>query len=90
MSPGLKNVILSEHKNKKRSAVYLRDADLKDVVLDQLLAQHDNAELNAQLDEAASWRTLRETHTSFVHTFTYQPNGKKHRYKVQIQTSSIR
>lgn len=68
-SPDLKNVILSEQMQ-KRSVVYLRDADLKDVVLDQLLPQHDDAELNAQLNEAASWCTLRDTHTSFVHLFT--------------------
>lgn len=50
------------------SVVYLRDANLKDVVLDQLFPQHDDAELNAQLNEAASWCTLsEETHISFVH-----------------------
>ena len=37
---------------------YLRDANLKDVVLDELLPQHDDAELDAQLDEAASRCTL--------------------------------
>lgn len=38
-----------------------RDADLENVVLDQLLPKHDDAELNAQLNEAASWCTLRGT-----------------------------
>lgn len=42
----------------------LRDTNLEDVVLDQLFTQHDDAELNAKLNEAASWRTLGETHTS--------------------------
>lgn len=42
----------------------LRDTDLEDVVLDQLFTQHDDAELNAKLDEATSWCTLGETHTS--------------------------
>lgn len=37
---------------------YSRDADLKQVVLDQLLAQHDDAELDAELHEAAPWGTL--------------------------------
>lgn len=72
----------------ERTVVYLRDPDLKDVVLDQLLPQHDDAELNAQLNEAASWRTLRETRA--LHLYTYssplnvlliQPGEKKERYK---------
>lgn len=37
---------------------YIRDSNLKDVVLDQLLPQHDDAELNAELHEAASRGTL--------------------------------
>lgn len=37
---------------------YIRDSDLKDVILDQLLPQHDDAELNAELHEAASRSTL--------------------------------
>lgn len=52
---------------KKENIVHSRDGYLKDVVLDQLFPQHDDAKLNAQLDEAASWRALRETRTSFVH-----------------------
>lgn len=61
---------------------YLRNADLKDVVLDQLLPEHDDAELDAQLNEAAPWRALMETHTfSFVHllitTSPIQPSEKK-------------
>lgn len=47
--------------SKRKKVIFLRDSDFKDVVLDQLLPQHDDAELDAQLDEAASWRTLRET-----------------------------
>lgn len=38
---------------------YSRDADLKQVVLDQLLAQHDDAELDAELHEAAPGGALR-------------------------------
>lgn len=49
---------------------HLRDADLKDVVLDQLFPQHDDAELNAQFDQAASWSTLRETH--FIRTLSHR------------------
>lgn len=56
---------MSEYSQKK-NVFYLRDPDLEDVVLDQLLPQHDDAELNAQLNEAASRCTLRETHTSFA------------------------
>lgn len=41
-----------------RSVHYIRDSDLEDVVLDQLLSQHDDAELNAELHEAAPWSTL--------------------------------
>ena len=37
---------------------YSRDCNLEDVVLDQLLPQHDDAELNAQLHEAAPRGTL--------------------------------
>lgn len=37
---------------------HLRDSNLKDIVLDQLLAQHDDAELDAQLHEAASRSAL--------------------------------
>lgn len=33
---------------------YSRDADLEKVVLDQLLAQHDDAELDAELHQAAA------------------------------------
>lgn len=36
-------------------AVHVRYENLKDVVLNELLAEHDHAELDAQLDEAA-WR----------------------------------
>lgn len=74
--------------------LYLRDANFKDVVLDQLFPQHDDAELDAQLDEAASWGTLRKTHTSFVplfiihHVLLIQPTKGSHRYKDWQQTSS--
>lgn len=33
---------------------YSRDANLKQIVLDELLAQHDDAELDAQLHQAAA------------------------------------
>lgn len=39
---------------------YSRDSNLEDVVLDQLLPQHDDAELNAQLHEAAPRGALQE------------------------------
>lgn len=43
-----------------RRGHYIRDSDLKDVVLDQLLPQHDDAELDAELHEAAPRSTLPE------------------------------
>lgn len=42
----------------QRNGHYVRDANLKDIVLDQLLPQHDDAELDAQLHETASRSTL--------------------------------
>lgn len=42
-----------EARREARGVGYSRDSDLKDVVLDQLLPQHDDAELDAQLHEAA-------------------------------------
>ena len=39
---------------------YSRDADLKQVVLNELLAQHDDAELDTELHQAAPWGTLRD------------------------------
>ena len=44
-------------------AHYSRDSDLKDVVLDQLLSQHDDAELDAQLHEAAPRGALQDEKT---------------------------
>ena len=41
-------------------AHYSRDSDLKDVVLDELLPQHDDAELDAQLHEAAPGGALQD------------------------------
>lgn len=43
--------------------MHVRYENLKDVVLNELLAEHDHAELDAQLDEA-SWRRalFEETH----------------------------
>lgn len=58
--------------------VHSRDADFKDVVLDQLLSQHDDAQLNAQLDEAASRRTLRGVrHTHLICTTLAQKKKKE-------------
>lgn len=72
-----------------------RDADLKDVVLDQLFAQHDDAELDAELDEAASWCTLGQTHTCVrqqQQTVRLSPpkREEKRRSPGGRQTSSIR
>ena len=39
---------------------YSRDADLKQVVLDQLLPQHDDAQLDAEFHQAAPRGTLQE------------------------------
>lgn len=59
-----------------RGVHYIRDSDLKDVVLDQLLPQHDDAELNAELHEAAPRSTLprKEDHRRLV-----RPNGAQRR-----------
>lgn len=38
---------------RREAGCYSRDANLKQVVLDQLLAQHDDAELDAELHQAA-------------------------------------
>lgn len=45
---------------RQRTDHHLRNSNLKDIVLDQLLPQHDDAELYAQLHETASWSTLQE------------------------------
>ena len=42
----------------KGNALHSRYADLKQVVLDELLAQHGDAQLDAQLHEAAGMRAL--------------------------------
>lgn len=39
-----------------RGSLHVRYENLKHVVLNELLAEHDHAELDAQLDEAA-WRS---------------------------------
>lgn len=45
---------------RQRTDHHLRDSNLKDIVLDQLLPQHDDAELYAQLHETASRSTLQK------------------------------
>lgn len=45
---------------RQRTERHLRDSDLKDIVLDQLLPQHDDAELYTQLHETASRSALQE------------------------------
>lgn len=56
--------------------LYVRYENLKHVVLDELLSEHDHAELDAQLDEAAWWSALwgnkrqRCTFTVHLHTHT--------------------
>lgn len=45
----------------------LRDSDLKKVVLNQLFPQHGDAQLDTQLHQAASIRTLADEH---AHTAT--------------------
>lgn len=49
--------------------MYIRYENLKHIVLNELLAKHDHAELDAQLDEAAWWSTLCEkrTHLFSIH-----------------------
>lgn len=41
-----------------KKTIYIRYENLKDIVLYELLSQHDHAELDAKLNEAARWRTL--------------------------------
>lgn len=48
------------HESRAPAAGDSRDADLEEVVLDELLAEHDDAELDAQLHEAAARGTLRQ------------------------------
>lgn len=50
----------SLRQQRKSEIGYVRDSNLKDVVLDQLLPQHDDAELNAEFHEAASWSALQD------------------------------
>lgn len=57
----VKSGLGSWHAQKRQRADHhLRDSNLKDIVLDQLLPQHDDAELYAQLHETASRSTLQE------------------------------
>lgn len=46
-----------------RDRYHSRDADLEEIVLDQLLAQHDDAQLDAELHQAAPRGTLRDRRT---------------------------
>lgn len=52
----------------------LRDADLKKVVLDELLAQHGDAQLDAQLHQAACMSALDKK------TETFQTNSRQKQY----------
>lgn len=49
--------------------LYLRYENLKHVVLDELLSEHDHAELDAQLDQAAWWSALRGKQKTQMHIF---------------------
>lgn len=54
--------------------IYIRYENLKHIVLNELLSEHDHAELDAQLDEAAWWSTLLEKKTPhllyiYIHIF---------------------
>lgn len=53
------------------ACVYIRDEDLKHIVLDELLSEHDHAELDAQLNEAAWWSTLWEENTHIYSRHTH-------------------
>lgn len=41
-----------------KTPIYVRYENLKHIVLNELLSQHDHAELDAKLNEAAWWSTL--------------------------------
>lgn len=54
-------MLKKRHKNDAYShtkPIYIRYENLKHVVLYELLSQHDHAELDAKLNEAAWWSTL--------------------------------
>lgn len=51
--------------------IYIRYENLKHIVLNELLSEHDHAELDAQLDEAAWWSTLLEKKPHIYCTYTY-------------------
>lgn len=51
-------VLVSSRQYGTCSALYLRDADFKQIVLDELFAQHGDAELNTQLHQATCVGTL--------------------------------
>lgn len=55
---GLTGLNPQQAKSREFIIHYIRDSDLKDVVLNQLFPQHDDAELDAELHETASWGTL--------------------------------
>ena len=51
-------VLVSSRQYGTCSVLYLRDADFKQVVLDELFAQHGDTELNTQLHQATCVGTL--------------------------------
>lgn len=56
--------VLCDKRHETVYALHSRYANLKQVVLDELLAQHGNAQLNAELHEAACMGTLDRKGTS--------------------------
>ena len=50
--------VYKHKKKKKKKPIYIRYENLKHIVLYELLSQHDHAELDAKLNEAARWSTL--------------------------------
>lgn len=63
---------------------YIRDSDLKDVVLDQLLPQHDDAELNAELHEAAPGSTLQRKRHRKERLDQVSPEKQRQGFRVMV------
>lgn len=55
-----------EHVCSHRKNRYIRNEDLKNIVLNELLPKHDHAELDTKLNEAAWWSTLSEKRTKYL------------------------
>lgn len=59
-------------------SVYSRDADLKQVVLDELFPEHCDAELDAELHEAAAVSALiKHINTAVIHPHNHSSQNTR-------------